>query len=269
MSLSIRNTLRKRLFCIFILCLNIFSVHVFAQKNYTVADAHAHNDYLHPIPFYTAWNAGFGSIEADVFPVHGELLVAHDSSAIRVQRTLENLYIGPLLKELKKNGNRKVNLLIGIKENYKESLLLLLKELKPLEKYLYSDMDTAKPVTILISGERPSPSEYKNYPNYIFFDDDLRLFHTAEEWKRVGLVSLSFERYSWWNGVDTIPEKDKNSLIRVIDSVHNAGKKIRFWAAPDNENSWNLQMKLGVDLIGTDKIETFSKLLEPKKNNDN
>ncbi|MEO6837907.1 MAG: phosphatidylinositol-specific phospholipase C/glycerophosphodiester phosphodiesterase family protein [Ginsengibacter sp.] len=268
MSLSIRNTLCKKLFCIFILCLNIFSLHVFAQKNYTVADAHAHNDYLHPIPFYTAWNAGFGSIEADVFPVNGILLVAHDKKAIQTQRTLENLYIDPLLKELKKNGNRKVNLLIDIKENYKESLILLQKELKPLKKYLFTETNK-KPLTILISGERPPPSEYKNYPRYIFFDDDLRLFHTPGEWKRVGLVSLSFERYSWWNGENTIPEKDKNSLIQVIDSVHNAGKKIRFWAAPDNENSWNLQMKLGVDLIGTDQIESFSKFLETKQNKDN
>lgn len=269
MNLFRDSIFRKSFFC-FLFSLTFISSNLFAQKkNYTVADAHAHNDYLHPIPFYTAWKAGFGSIEADVFPVNGILLVAHDKSAIQTQHTLENLYIGPLLKELKKNGNRKVNLLIDIKENYKESLILLQKELEPLKKYLFTETNKDEPLTILISGDRPPPSEYQIYPGYIFFDDDLRLFHTPQEWKRVGLVSLSFERYSWWNGVDTIPEKDKNSLIRVIDSVHNAGKKIRFWAAPDNENSWNLQMKLGVDLIGTDHIEAFSKFLGPKKNNDN
>lgn len=253
----------RKLFPCFFVCLIVTSINTFAQqKIYTVADAHAHNDYLHPVPFYTAWNAGFGSIEADVFPVNGKLLVAHDSSAIQPQRTLENLYIGPLLKELKKNSKRKVNLLIDIKENYKTTLQLLIKELEPLKKNLFTDKDKTKPVTILISGERPPPSEYKNYPGYIFFDDDLKLFHTPEEWKRVGLVSLSFERYSSWNGEGTISEKDKNLLIHVVDSVHEAGKKIRFWAAPDNEDSWKLQMKLGVDLIGTDKIEIFSKFLK-------
>lgn len=256
---------QKKIF-LFLFIVSFISINVFAQqKIYTVADAHAHNDYLHPVPFYTAWNAGFGSIEADVFPVNGELLVAHDSSAIESQRTLRNLYIGPLLKELKKNANRKVNLLIDIKENYKESLKLLMQELEPLKKYLFTDKDKAKPLTILISGERPPPNEYKNYPGYIFFDDDLRLFHSPEEWKRVGLVSLSFERYSSWKGEGSIPEKDKNLLVHVVDSVHHAGKKIRFWAAPDNENSWNLQMKLGVDLIGTDKIDVFSKFLKEDK----
>jgi alkaline phosphatase len=76
------------------------------------------------------------------------------------------------------------------------------------------------------------------------------------------LVSLSFERYSSWNGSDDLPEKDKNLVAHVIDSVHHAGKKIRFWAAPDNENSWRVQMKLGVDLIGTDKINQLSEFLK-------
>ena len=49
--------------------------------------------------------------------------------------------------------------------------------------------------------------------------------------------------------------------MHVVDSVHNAGKPIRFWAAPDNEQSWNLQMHLGVDLIGTDKIKELAEEL--------
>jgi alkaline phosphatase len=250
----------------FLFIVSFISLNVFAQqRKYTVADAHAHNDYMHPIAFYTAWDAGFGSIEADVFPVNGVLLVSHSKKALQPQRTLDSLYIQPLLKELQKNANRKVNLLIDIKENYKVSLPLLIKELEPLKKYLFPEKDKTKPVTILISGERPPPDEYKNYPDYIFFDDDLKLFHSPEEWKRVGLVSLSFERYSSWKGEGHIPDKDKNLLVHVIDSVHQAGKPIRFWAAPDNENSWKLQMELGVDLVGTDQIGKFAKFLEIKK----
>jgi alkaline phosphatase len=250
------------IFFLFI-CLDFLSIQSFSQvKNYTVANAHAHNDYMHAVPFYTAYNAGFGSIEADVFPVNGKLLVAHSKNAIQAKNTLEYLYLDPLLKELKDNKNRKVKLLIDIKQNYKLSLQLLIKELEPLKKYLFTYSDRSKPVTILISGSRPVPAEYKNYPAYIFFDDDLRLHHTPDEWKRVGLVSLSFERYSSWNGSDDLPEKDKNLVAHVIDSVHHAGKKIRFWAAPDNENSWHTQMKLGVDLIGTDKIDQLSEFLK-------
>ncbi len=264
MKLFLKNDNVKKVFCFFFFAIH-FSTSIFGQqKKYTVADAHAHNDYVHPVPFYTAYNAGFGSIEADVFPVNGVLFVSHSKKALQPQRTLDSLYLKPLLKELQKNNNRKVNLLIDIKENYKESLQLLIKEIEPLKKYLFTYVDKAKSVTLLISGERPLPAEYKNYPDYIFFDDDLKLAHSPLEWKRVGLVSLSFERYSSWNGEGTLPNKDEKLLIHVIDSVHHAGKPIRFWAAPDNENSWNLQMKLGVDLIGTDKIEKFSKFLAKK-----
>ena len=39
--------------------------------------AHAHNDYEHERPFFEAFQLGFGSIEADVYAVNGELLVGH------------------------------------------------------------------------------------------------------------------------------------------------------------------------------------------------
>lgn len=263
--LTTQIILNKRIYFFLFICLNLFSIHSFSQvKNYTVADAHSHNDYEHPVPFHTAFNAGFGSIEADIFPVKGVLLVAHSKTALQPKNTLKDLYLNPLLQELQHNKDRKVSLLIDIKKDYKVSLQLLIKELQPLKKYLFSYNDRNKPVTILISGERPPPSEYKNYPGYIFFDDDLKLSHTAQEWKRVGLVSLSMERYSSWNGRGALPEKDKEVLKNVIDSVHNAGKKIRFWAAPDNENSWTTQMKLGVDFIGTDKIQQLSEFLEKR-----
>ena len=256
------NVAYKRWALFFIVVLNACMFPGWAQpKQYTVADAHAHNDYEHPLPFYTAFNAGFGSIEADVFPVNGVLCVAHNRQAIMPQRTLPNLYLQPLLKELTKNHARKLNLLIDIKENYKASLDLLIKELEPLQKYLVGIKGSTAQVTILISGERPPPAAYSNYPAYIFFDDDLRHFHSSVQWSRVGLVSLSFERYSHWNGQTQISIGDSNVLMHVVDSVHNAGKPIRFWAAPDNEQSWNLQMHLGVDLIGTDKIKELAEEL--------
>jgi alkaline phosphatase len=237
--------------------------YTWAQK-YTVANAHAHNDYIHKVPFYTAFDAGFGSIEADIYPVNGVLLVAHGKRDIKVENTLKSLYLDPILNKLAQDSTRHLKLLIDIKENYKLSLQLLLEELKPLNKYLFSPENPVNPITILISGERPPPSEYKNYPSYIFFDDDLRSPHSSEEWKRVGQVSLSFERYSKWKGRDTISSNDKSILKKVVDSVHQSGKTIRFWAAPDTESSWKLQMQLGVDIIGTDQIPELTNFLKEK-----
>ena len=253
----------KKILFTFIFCFPVFSLQISAQqKNYTASNAHAHNDYMHPVAFHTAFDAGFGSIEADVYPVNGILYVAHDKKNIQPERTLKSIYIEPLLHELAKDSLRQLKLLIDVKENYKESLQILLEEIEPLQKYLVAKEKINKPLIILISGTRPPPEEYKNYPGYVYFDDDLRLKHTSEEWERVGQVSLSFRRYSNWNGKDEMSNHDKNLLQNIIDSVHYSGKTIRFWEAPDNEKSWKLQMELGADLIGTDKIDELAGFLK-------
>jgi alkaline phosphatase len=193
------------------------------------------------------------------------LVVAHSKTDIQPQRTLKTLYLLPLLKELSINQSRRVKLLVDIKENYRVVLPLLIQELEPLKQYLSSGQTTNR-LTILISGTRPPPAEYKNYPAFIFFDDDLKLRHSAEEWNRVGLVSLPLSKLSNWKGEGDISRKDKKAIRHTIDSVHSAGKPIRFWAAPDTQTSWKLQMKLHADLIGTDKIDDLNSFMKKLKN---
>ncbi len=238
-----------------------------AQVNkYTVANAHSHNDYLNSKPFLLAFKNGFGSIEADVFPVDGVLYVAHTKKEIRPQQTLQHLYLKPLLHEFASNGGRKLSLLIDIKENYAVTLPLLIKELEPLKNYL-AVLEKPGYLTIIISGNRPSPAEYKNYPGYIFFDSDLKSPHTNDEWKRVALVSLPFNKLTQWKGEKGLKNKDRKIIRHIIDSVHSLGKPIRFWAAPDTRISWKWQMKLQTDLVGTDKIEELGDFLKKDNNN--
>lgn len=171
-----------------------------AQKHrHTTANGHAHNDYLNGRPFTTAYENGFGSIEVDVFPVNGKLLVAHDKNKIDTSKTIENLYLLPLAYKMKTPPFRNIRLLVDIKEGYKESLAILKENLRPLVPYL-SVPGTTNRITILISGKRPPPSEYYSYPAYVFFDDDWKLPHGATEWSRVGQVSIQFSRYSSWRG---------------------------------------------------------------------
>src|SRR5438045_3352131 len=139
-----------------------------------------------------------------------------------------------------------------------------MQELEPLKQYL-STSQKANALTIVISGERPPPSEYKNYPDYIFFDNDLTLPHAKDEWERVKLVSLPFNKITEWKGETKINHADKRRLQHIIDSVHSAGKPFRFWAAPDTKLSWKLQMKQHADLIGTDNIEGFATFLQSRK----
>jgi alkaline phosphatase len=250
----------KKLPCLFVFCFVLTLPGIGQQKAFNVSHAHAHNDYLQAEPFYMAYHAGFGSVEADVFPIDGMLCVAHSKKEIQRGVTLKRLYLDPLLKELATNKSRHLKLLVDIKEDHKLTLKLLIQEIEPLVQYLSTTRDD-KQLIILISGKRPLPSEYKNYPDYIFFDDDLKITHSTGEWKRVGQVSLSFSKFSTWKGENMIADEDKKRLQNTIDSVHHSGKTIRFWAAPDNQISWELQMQLGVDLIGTDKINELADFL--------
>ena len=230
-------------------------------KVYTAGNAHAHNDYLNKRPFYDAYNNGFGSIEADVFPREGKLLVAHSKNEINPAKTLIQLYLIPLYTEMTSGKRRNIILLIDIKEDYKKTLALLSNELEPLKPFLSID-HTAKAITIIISGERPPPGEFAEYPLFIFFDSDLEHKYSEKAWDRVALVSLPFNKLSPWKGDKEPAENELEAVRKLVDSVHLAGKAIRFWAAPDNALSWKWQQALQVDLIGTDKISELSTFLK-------
>ena len=52
---------------------------------------HSHNDYAQKRPFWGAYEAGADSIEADVFLVDGDLLVAHSRRELKKENTLRRL----------------------------------------------------------------------------------------------------------------------------------------------------------------------------------
>ena len=243
---------------LFILLTSGLFFQAFGQRyGYSVQNAHAHNDYENKVPFFTAYNAGFGSIEADVFPVNGKLFVAHNKVSITPERSLQSLYLDPLLKTLSNDRSRHLILLIDIKENYQLSLSILIKELAPLEAIIAS-----RQLQIVISGNRPTPAEFSNYPDYIHFDDDQSRKSTLDQWNRVGLVSLRFSSLSTWKGEGKMKKDEKLRIRSTVDSVHKAGKEIRFWGSPDNPLVWKMLMKLKVDLIGTDKIAELTAFIK-------
>ncbi|WP_214072157.1 hypothetical protein [Mucilaginibacter sp. dw_454] len=226
---------------------------------------HSHNDYANNTPFYKAYNNGFNSIEADIFLVDGTLLVSHSDKYLFPDRTLKGMYIDPIAYALRRDTTRRLNLLIDVKADYKKILPALVKELKPLSAYLMSPENPTGRLKILISGNRPQPGDYKDYPTTLWFDDDLIYPHTPAQWDRVGQVSLNFENWSKWKGQGAIAEADRKRLQKTVDSVHtHTGKLVRFWGAPDTQESWDTQVAFGADIIGTDRIEQLSTYLGEK-----
>lgn len=61
---------------------------------------HSHNDYWRKAPLYSAIDSGCSSVEVDVWLIDGVLYVGHRRLTLTSKRTLQNLYIQPLLKLL-------------------------------------------------------------------------------------------------------------------------------------------------------------------------
>ncbi|PXW10360.1 alkaline phosphatase [Chryseobacterium sp. CBTAP 102] len=247
-----------------VLALAVFSENQ-AQNylKYNVGNAHSHNDYMQEIPFWQAYYANFGSIEADVFLVKGQLWVAHTEKELSADRTLENLYLDNISKQIKLNKgniypdvNKKLQLLIDIKQDYKTSLAALVSTLKK-----YPEITGNPGIKIVITGGKPQPSEFNNYPNYLYFDGDLDKNYSADQLKRIGMFSADLPGLVKWNGKGIPRDEETQKIKTAVDKAHAQQKPVRFYGAPDFPNAWVNLMDLGVDYINTDHIPNLKKFM--------
>ncbi|OHF03798.1 hypothetical protein CORC01_00660 [Colletotrichum orchidophilum] len=118
-------------------------------------NCHSHNDYWRPYPLFSALAAGCASVEADIWLSDDglDLLVGHDRGSLSSERTLQTMYLDPLLTILE-HQNRQGSitpfeqargvfntrpdaalvLLIDVKTNPTDTWPLLVKQLEPLRK---------------------------------------------------------------------------------------------------------------------------------------
>lgn len=237
---------------LFIFCV-LGSVAVYAQQKSSFA-LHSHNDYLQPVPFWDAFSAGCESIEVDVILQENELQVAHEKASIQAQRTLESLYLKPIQQavELGLIQEFRFHLLVDLKTEAYSTLEVLERKLAPYSKFLYGPHNPSG-LKLIISGNRPKTADYINYPEWIFFDFQSKDLNAALPWKKIGMVSLSFSKFSVWNGKGRLIEAERVQLLSFIDQVHSYDRPVRFWASPDGKTAWRTFYGLGVDYINTDQ----------------
>ena len=194
-----------------------------AQKRlYTTGNAHSHNDYVNAVPFYLAYNTGFGSIEADIYLFGNRLLVGHDSADMVKNLSLESLYIRPVDSCIKANrGNifrdagRQLILLIDIKNAPAatlDSLIALLRR--------YPAVTGCKTLRIAITGSRPNPESFTSFPDFIGFDGVLSDSYPAAALSRIVLFSDNLRRYAGWKGDEPLTASDAEKLRAAIKKAH-------------------------------------------------
>ncbi len=244
-----------------VVCLAMPAVVTMAQQ------IHAHNDYEKPEPFLNAYKHRADFIEADVWLQNGRLVVAHDKPTAAAP-TLDSLYIRPIARLFAENDGKvspdrkyTFGLMIDIKDSYEEVLPKLLELLKT-HVTAFNRSGNALAVQVIISGNRPRPDTFLDYPLLIQFDGRPSELYGEETLRRVALVSDSFRSYSRWNGTGELSEQDEDKLKRVIKRAHKDGKPIRFWAIPDTPDAWKRLKKIGVDIINTDHVAEATEALK-------
>jgi glycerophosphoryl diester phosphodiesterase len=221
---------------------------------------HAHNDYEKPAPLFNALEHRADYIEADVWLVNGKLLVAHNRNEVNPARTLDSLYLNPIVRLFEQHKGR-----ISPDRNYRPALVIDVKdkfdEVWPvLQALIGKNIDTFNPlsnpngVQVIISGNRPKAEKMLDFPLFVQFDGRSTEIYDDETLRRIALISDSFFNYSRWNGTGDLPDADREKLKRIIRRAHDQKKMIRFWATPDAPNAWKQLRKLGVDVLNTDKV---------------
>lgn len=105
----------------------------------------------------------------------------------------------------------------------------------------------------MISGNRPAPKDYTSYADDILFDyQRMDNFPNETIWRKVGLISLNFKKYSAWNGMGRLTKGDRALIKDLIMKAHEQQKPFRFWGSPDSKTAWKAFKELGVDYINTD-----------------
>ncbi|PRX97808.1 phosphatidylinositol-specific phospholipase C/glycerophosphodiester phosphodiesterase family protein [Allonocardiopsis opalescens] len=231
--------------------------------------AHAHNDYEHDRPLLDALDHGFTSVEADVWLVDGELLVAHDREDVRPGRTLQSLYLDPLRAITRANGGSvypgwdgSLQLLIDIKNegaaSYTEIDRVLRRYAGMMTRFT-DDRVHEGAVTAVISGERPRALMESQRLRFAGYDGRLPDLATGTPAAFMPLVSDNWTNHFDWTGEGPMPADERERLHALVADAHAAGYRLRFWATPDTPGPardalWTELAAAGVDHLNTDDL---------------
>jgi hypothetical protein len=266
----------------------------------SVCRAHAHNDYHQADPLLSALFYGFRSVEVDVFPRNSTLLVGHTFLELDPKKTIDKLYIQPLLSLLQRtvpdasrkiapgrrsvplaflNKKRKVpfprggsansiafNLLVDFKGDAKKSTFLLQEALEPLRPYLskvdYDGKFIQGKITVLISGNRPSVESLKSEggERFLFLDGRMCDIQSNTDSNLVPLVSLPWRQLH----LPRVVGRGEAYMRKISERAHAQGKRVRIWGAPNREKVWKQMIEGDIDLLSVDDHAKFARFVAVK-----
>jgi hypothetical protein len=254
-----------------IFVLLICSLQTVRSQSILLPNGFAHNDYRHRHPLFDALGNGYTNIEADIFSVDHNLIVAHIDPFFKSGRTLENLYLKPLYQRVIKNGgevykgyDKPVILMIDVKtgaQNTYKALMPLLEKYRPMLSSYDHGTITPGAVTVVLSGHKPYKMIKDEESRLAFIDEDLRKTAKDTTANIYTMASCKYSKLVKWTGIGNMPDNQQKRLCAYVATAHKYGEKVRLWASPENDMVWRELLKCGVDLINTDKLATLKDFL--------
>jgi hypothetical protein len=255
---------------------------------------HSHNDYWRPLPFWSALSAGAVSIEADVWNHNGTLHVGHEQSALTNARTLDSLYIQPILQVLgntnpnssfvsgtTKNGvfdtssGQTLYLFIDVKTDGPTTWPFVVEALAPLREagYLTTYNGTAVvsgPVTVIGTGNTPLDQVQGVSPRDYFWDAPLPTLGTtfSNITKEVSpIASTDFAVQFGEVRSEEFNSTQLELLQSQVETAHSKGIYVRYWDQPGwpigTRNAvWRTLWDAGADLLNVDDLEGIANFWE-------
>lgn len=219
--------------------------------------AHSHNDYMQARPLDEALDNGFNSVEVDVFPVDGKLMVAHNEKDIKPDRTIESMYLDKLSARAKANSgaiykNSKTTfwVLVDVKKKGEEAY-------KTFKTILdrYPELKPSSKLRFVISGDRAIASIAADKGNWAGIDGRIEDLGKGYSVQQMPWISGD------WSTLFPMLKEEGNYIAdkflgpkNMVASIHREHRLVRFWGSPDNKYIWQSHWNIGVDLINTDHI---------------
>jgi hypothetical protein len=228
--------------------------------------AHAHNDYEHTRPLLDALDHGFCSVEADVWLVNGQLLVAHDLKDAKPGRTLQLLYLDPLRDRVTLNDGKvfrdgpAFTLLVDVKSDATNTCLALRDALRPYASMLtkYSrDRTETNAVTVIVSGNRARALMKAETNRLAAYDGRLADLESGDSPHLIPLISDNWTLHFKWRAraeEGPLPDAERAKLKQLVDRAHAQGRRLRMWGTPDRPAMWRELYDAGADLINADDL---------------
>ena len=237
-------------------------------RDITPIPCHSHNDYWRRVPLYSAIEAGCIGVEADIWLFQDELFVGHSVASLTPNRTLNSLYIYPLLDILSKQnpkdtlvpeGDHQIH---GIFDTNPEQTLIFLIDFKTAGASLWPHVQSALeplrnqnyltrangtniirgPITVVGTGNTPFDlvdSDTSNPHHDIFFDSPLGDMYEAPNGESLSLATSAPEGTSKEGTKNEAPSTGKATKMIKRSDEEGQGKSGTISGNPDAYNTGN------------------------------